>query len=577
MSAESRLRVVLCWHMHQPQYRDLISGDYRLPWTYLHAIKDYTDMAAHLEAVPQARAVVNFAPVLLEQIDDYARQIHGFLHDGVAIRDPMLAALVSAALPADSESRLHLIRNALRVNRQRIVARFPDFEGLVELGDWLTAHPSACAYIGDHFVADIVVWYHLGWLGESVRRKEQRVQRLMQKGRGFTLHDRRELLQVIGEQMGDVIARYRRLAETGRVELSVTPYAHPILPLLLDLGVAREAMPDVRLPLLDHYPDGAARARWHVDRGKAVFQHYFGFVPQGCWPAEGGVSVAALEMLAAAGFRWTASGEGVLRNSLPKPAPAANGHVEENNGQATPPCLHRVYQVRDIPIRCFFRDDGLSDLIGFTYSDWHADDAVANLIVHLENIAEACRDAPGAVVSIIMDGENAWEHYPENGKYFLSALYERLSQHPKLELTTFSACLDGGATAVSLPGITAGSWVYGTFSTWIGDADKNRGWEMLGDAKRAFDAAVSTHRLSGAKLEAAELQLAICEGSDWFWWFGDYNPADTVSDFDSLFRLHLANLYHMIGEAPPQYLSQAFTHGGGQPQHGGVMRTGKRS
>ncbi|MHB8454794.1 MAG: glycoside hydrolase [Acidiferrobacterales bacterium] len=572
MSAEVRLRVVLCWHMHQPQYCDLTSGEYRLPWTYLHAMKDYTDMAAHLEAVPEARAVVNFAPVLLEQIDDYVRQIDGFINNSVAIRDPILAALAAAALPADQEARLRLVKAALRINRKRIIARFPAYERLAEMADWLLAHPGSMTYLSDDFLADILVWYHLGWLGESERRQDTRVQRLISKGAGFTLHERRELLEVIGGLLGGVISRYRRLAESGRIEVSVTPYAHPIAPLLLDFGVAREAMPEARLPLLDHYPGGRERVRWHIDESIAVFQKHFGFRPGGCWPAEGGISAATLEMLAAAGFRWTASGENVLRNSLMGPANAVNG--------TTPtalPCLHRVYQLQDIPVACFFRDDGLSDLIGFTYSDWRADDAVANLVGHLESIDNACRGVPGAVVSIIMDGENAWEHYPENGHYFLSALYQRLTTHARLELTTFSACLERSQAPGILPGLTAGSWVYGNFSTWIGHADKNRGWDMLGDAKRAFDIAVERKRLSGARLEAATRQLAVCEGSDWFWWFGDDNPAETVCDFDCLYRMHLANLYQMIGEEPPQYLSHAFTRGGGEPQHGGVMRTGKQA
>ncbi len=577
MSAEPRLRVVLCWHMHQPQYRDLISGEYRLPWTYLHAIKDYVDMVAHLEAIPNARAVVNFAPLVLEQIGDYARQVDGFLNNGLAIRDPILAALGAAALPADADSRLRLVKAALRANRQRIIERFPAFYRLAEMGEWLVAHAGSIGYVSDQFLADIVTWYHLGWLAENVRRKDARVQRLMAKPEGFTLHDRRQLLEIISGLLAGVIERYRRLAESGRVELSVTPYAHPMVPLLLDFNVAREAMPEAHLPLLDRYPGGAERARWHIDQAIAAFQQHFGFRPSGCWPSEGGVSAATLELLAAAGFRWTASGEGVLRNSLSKAAPNAATDKAVDAAEAPQPCLHRSYQLGAIPIRCFFRDDGLSDLIGFTYSDWAADDAVANLVHHLENIASACHADSGAVASIIMDGENAWEHYPENGYYFLSALYERLSSHPQLELTTFSACLDEAATPVVLPGLTAGSWVYGTFSTWIGQAEKNRGWDMLGDAKHAFDAAVSARRLSGEQLRIAEQQLAVCEGSDWFWWFGDDNPAETVTDFDCLYRMHLANLYQLIGQEPPQYLSQSFTRGGGTPRHGGAMRPGKQS
>jgi alpha-amylase/alpha-mannosidase (GH57 family) len=233
--------------------------------------------------------------------------------------------------------------------------------------------------------------------------------------------------------------------------------------------------------------------------------------------------------------------------------------------------LYRPYSVADSRMSCFFRDDGLSDLIGFTYASWHADDAVANFIQHLENIAASCRAHPDRVVPVILDGENAWEYYPENGYYFLSALYRRLAEHPEIELTTFSDYLESHPTK-RLRMLTAGSWVHGTFSTWIGNADKNRGWDMLGDAKRAFDAAAP--RLAPERRAAAERQLAVCEGSDWFWWFGDYNPQAVVSDFERLYRLHLTNLYQLLGVEPPDYLAHVFARGSGEPVHGGVMRPG---
>ncbi len=563
MSAEPALKVVLCWHMHQPDYRDLRSGEYHLPWTYLHAVKDYVDMAAHLEAHPQARAVVNFAPVLLDQIEDYAGQVHGYLANGSALRDPMLAALTDPALPTEHEARLRLIKACLRVNESRVIRRFAPYGLLADAGRWLAGHSDALMYVDNQLLADLLVWYHLGWMAETVRRTDVRVRRLIDKGAGFNLHDRRELLGLIGELLNSVIGRYRALAGGGRVELSMTPYGHPIVPLLLDLHSAREAMPGVELPLLDAYPGGEARARWHIEEGRATFERHFGFAPNGCWPSEGGVSTAALHLLGDHGFRWAASGENVLRNSL-----GAAGIAEPG-----PRDLYRPYRAGGSGPACFFRDDGLSDLIGFAYSDWHADDAVANLVHHLENIATALDGAPG-VVPIIMDGENAWEAYPENAYYFLDALYGALTEHPKLELTTFSGALEDAPAPADLSPVTAGSWVYGTFSTWIGDPDKNRAWDMLGDAKRRFDAVMASDRLDEAHRAAATRQLAVCEGSDWFWWFGDYNPAETVSDFERLFRRHLANLYQVLGEEPPAYISQVFTHGTGAPALGGVMRTG---
>jgi alpha-amylase/alpha-mannosidase (GH57 family) len=566
MSDKPGLRVVLCWHMHQPQYCDLISGEYKLPWTYLHVVKDYVDMAAHLEAVPGAKAVVNFAPVLLEQIDDYAAQVSGYLRDHKALRDPLLAALVDPVLPTHSERRLELINACLRVNRQRVIDRFPAYRRLTELADPFIGHCADLMYISEQFVADLVFWYHLGWIAETVRRNDLRVQRWQEQGKNFTLHDRRELLVLIGELLSGVIDRYAALAERGQVELSVTPYAHPIVPLMLDIKSAREAMPGVDLPEFEQYPGGEQRAEWHIREGLNVFEQYFRFKPTGCWPAEGSVSQPTLELLEKHGFRWSASGETVLRNSLR----ASDG----DSAMAADDAVLKGYSVNNGRLVCFFRDDNLSDEIGFSYSTWHADDAVANLVHHLERIAEAHPHRELAL-PIILDGENAWEHFPENGFYFLRTLYEKLAAHPGLTLSTFSECLDAGVEIGNLSEMISGSWVYGTFSTWVGDRDKNRGWDMLCDAKRAFDKAADEGGLDSEQVLAAQLQLAICEGSDWFWWFGDYNPADSVSDFEALFRLHLSNLYQLIGQEPPEYLAHTFARGSGQPAMGGTMRHGQ--
>ncbi len=568
MSADTALRLVLCWHMHQPQYGDWLSREYKLPWSYLHAIKDYVDMAAHLEAEPRAKAVVNFAPILLEQLEDYAAQVKAFLHDHKAIRDPLLAALVDPVLPPQPEQRQTLIHNCMRINRERVINRFPAYKRLIELAEPFLTDRTELLYISDQLLADVLFWYHLGWMAETVRRNDVRVQRWQEQGNNFSLHDRRELLILIGELLTAVIGRYAELADRGQIELSVSPYAHPIMPLMLDIQSAREAMPDSQLPELEFYQGGEQRVRWHLREGIAVFERCFGRKPAGCWPSEGGVSKQALDLLEEYRFSWAASGESVLRNSL-----------FESLGEkaaAESDAVLKGYRVGKGNTVCFFRDDNLSDEIGFNYSTWHADDAVANFINHLEHIAEAHKGR-NLVLPVILDGENAWEHYPDNGYYFLSTLYERLAEHPTLNLSTFSECLEAGIEIGGLSTMVSGSWVYGSFSTWIGDRDKNRGWDMLGEAKRAFDKACSGGELDSARLRAAERQLAICEGSDWFWWFGDYNPAHSVSDFEGLFRLHLSSLYQLLGLEPPEHLAHAFSRGSGAPERGGVMRHGLAS
>lgn len=561
--SSKRLKVVFCWHMHQPFYKGPEESDYYLPWVYLHGIKDYSDMAAHLENNPDAKAVVNFAPVLLEQIDDYARQIQEWLDTGSLIRDPLLAALAGPELPVDVKSRKALISSCLRANEHHLINRFKHYAELADLGRWVLEREEMIPYLNDQFLVDLMVWYHLAWIGECLRIKNIQVRSMQTQGHGFDADDRRRLVAIIGETLNGLTHRYGQLAAQGRVELSVTPYAHPIVPLLLDINSAREAMPDVDLPNLDCYPGGEERSRWHIRKGVEVFENHFGFRPKGCWPSEGAVSDRTLQLLEEEGFHWAATGQQVLSNSL---LADGDGHLPDN-------WVHTPYRVHEGELNVFFRDDGLSDLIGFTYGDWHSDDAVGDLISHLENIANACEANSDAVVSIIMDGENAWEYYPRNASYFLNTMYERLVEHPRLELTTFSEIQQKqNNPAPNLNSLVAGSWVYGTFSTWIGDRDKNRAWEMLGEAKVVYDRVLAQSNHAPEKLEGLQRQLAICEGSDWFWWFGDYNPGETVRDFERLFRRQLSHLYELMGEPQPDYLSTVFAVGSGDPGLGGTMR-----
>jgi alpha-amylase/alpha-mannosidase (GH57 family) len=562
MSSARRLPVVLLWHMHQPQYKDALTGQYVLPWTYLHAIKDYTDMAAHLEGNAQARAVINFTPLLIEQVEEIARRIGEHLHSGSALPDPMLALLGPDPVPTDPLLRLELLKGCLRAQRKQMIERFGPYLELATIAETLGTLERV-SYASDQFIHDLAVWYHLAWLGETVRRSDQLVARLTEQGRDFTAAQRRDLLTLIGQLVGQVVPRYRALAERGQCELSVTPYGHPIIPLLLDFRSAREAVPGMPLPAYPAYPGGAARATWHIEEGIRVFVRAFGVRPAGCWPAEGAISAGTLELLGAAGFRWAASSAGVLRSSL---------SLTDAEAARDPLAYNRPYRLAGTGVSCFFRDDSLSDLIGFTYATWHGDDAAANLVNELTQLARDYESAGrNHAVLIALDGENAWEHYPFNGYYFLRALYAQLANHPQLELTTLSECLQRDIQPVPLPRVCAGSWVHGTLATWIGDPAKNRAWDLLCDAKEAYDRAIQDVR-DPTQRAAAGRQLALCEGSDWFWWFGDYNPADAVSQFDRLYRRQLVVLYRRLNLAPPGGLALPIASGHGAPELGGVMR-----
>jgi alpha-amylase/alpha-mannosidase (GH57 family) len=560
VSAE-RLPVILLWHMHQPQYRDALSGQYTLPWTYLHALKDYTDMAAHLEGNPAARAVVNFTPVLIEQLEDIGAGVDAHLRTGAPLADPMLALLGPAPVPTQPLERLELLRGCLRAQRRQMIERFGPYLELATIAETLGT-PERIAYASDQFIHDLAVWYHLAWLGETVRRTDPLVARLTERGRDFSADERRELLSLVGTLIAHVLPRYRALGDAGRCELSVTPYGHPIIPLMYDFRSARDAVPGMPLPAHPGYPGGAERAAWHVQEGVRVFTRAFGRRPQGCWPAEGAVSASTLELLAASGFRWSASSSAVLRASLALSDPTAAADRQ---------AMNRPYRTGANDMSIFFREDTLSDLVGFTYATWHGDDAAANLVHELTQLARYYPHPANHAVLIALDGENAWEYYPFNGYYFLRALYAQLASHPRLELTTLGACLARNIQPAPLPRVCAGSWVHGTLATWMGDAAKNRAWDMLCTAKEAYDRVLPTVTDAGERAALAR-QLALCESSDWFWWLGDYNPAEAVNQFERLFRRQLLALYRRMDLAPPRELQLPLCEGHGTPEHGGVMR-----
>jgi alpha-amylase/alpha-mannosidase (GH57 family) len=548
------------WHMHQPQYRDALTGQYVLPWTYLHAIKDYADMAAHLEAAASARAVVNFTPVLIEQLQEIAARIVQHLEAGTARPDAVLALLGPAPVPEAAAERLELLRACLRAQRKNMIERFPAYLELANLAETF-ATAERIGYVSDQFMHDLAVWYHLAWLGETVRRSDPLVATLTAKGRAFTPANRRALLTLIGRLVGGIIPRFRALSEAGKCELSLTPYGHPILPLLIDFSAAHQAQPTAPLPLHGPYPGGAERAAWHMREGIRVFADAFGQKPVGCWPSEGAISQETLELIETFGFRWTASSTNVLRASLLLSSEPSRSFGDHD--------FNRPYRLENASLSCFFREDELSDLIGFSYATWRGGDAAANLVQELAARARRLDGAPGHVILIALDGENAWEHYPFNGYFFLNALYAALAAHPALELTTLAQCTAHALPAATLARVVAGSWVHGTLATWMGDAAKNAAWDLLCEAKRAFDRA--SFEGDDAR-RAAERQLALCESSDWFWWFGDYNPADAVLQFDHLYRRQLVNLYRILKLRPPESLAHPVSVGHGAPEHGGAMR-----
>ncbi|MEY2631565.1 MAG: hypothetical protein RIR00_219 [Pseudomonadota bacterium] len=540
------------WHMHQPDYRHPETGEFVLPWVLLHAIKDYADMACHLERHPGVRATVNFVPVLLDQVDDYSAQFASGQW-----RDPLLRVAAASAPEAISAAdRQWLLDLAFRCYAPTMLEPFAPFRRLRDLYRHLQSNGgNGIAYLSGTYFTDLATWMLLTWSGESLRRFEAPIAGLMARGEGFTLAERQALLASLGRVVSGLVPRYRALVERGQVEISCTPQAHPLAPLLLDFASAREAWPDCPLPAAPGYPGGRSRVEAHLDQACNSHIARFGVPAQGLWPAEGALSEAFLNLIGQHELGWVASSHGVLRHSA--------GH------DASPYQPWRAPAGGPEGLRLFFRDERLSDLIGFEYAKWHGRDAAQDFVANVTRIA---RSQPQAVIPVFLDGENAWEYYPYNGWYFFDDLYSAIEAQQEFRTTTLADAARDHRDGPQLPRLVAGSWVYGTLSTWVGNPDKNRAWELLCEAKQSADRALGSGHFSAAAEQAIRDRLTVCESSDWFWWFGDYNPGAAVADFDALFRANLRALYRLLALPEPPSLGHPLCQGGGHAESGGTMR-----
>jgi alpha-amylase/alpha-mannosidase (GH57 family) len=519
---ESR-QLIFLWHLHQPYYGLPGREAFLLPWVRLHATKSYYDMARMLEEHPSIKATVNFSGALLKQLREY-------VEDGR--RDTWWEMTRAPADSLDAHDRLFLLKNFFSIDWERCIEPHPRYRELLERRGRgpVLADPSAFS-VAD--MRDLQVWFNLAWFGFAARDERFIVQELIRKGRGYTESEKEALLEQQIDVMALIEPLYRELHARGQVEVSVTPMYHPILPLIIDTDEAAVATPDRPRP-------GRLRARedavQHVDDARTVAREFFGIDVNGMWPAEGSVSPEAYAIFAEENVSWIATDEEVLRHS--------RGAAWNRDRD-----LYKPWQLGDGPV-IFFRDHGISDQIGFVYSKNPHDVAVGDFVRRVEGCSE------GSVVSVILDGENPWEHFPNDGHEFLEALYLALENSNTITTTTPSEWLDeNGKKAGRLEHLHSGSWINGNYQIWIGHPDENRGWDLLRHTRDDLHEWLSTGGRDPDVVAEAFEALYVAEGSDWFWWYGDDFQTPHDVDFDRLFRENLKAIYAIIGEVPPSVLS----------------------
>lgn len=530
------LYIAFVWHMHQPYYKDPFTGIYRLPWVRLHGTKDYLDMVKILEEFPNIRQTFNVVPSLIEQLRDYIENNATDRYLELTLKNPS---------DLTESERLFIIENFFLANWDNMIKTFPRYyELLVKRGFRFTRGDivRVSRYFTDYDIRDLQVLFNLSWIDPMFRDNDPIMKSLIQKERGFTEEDKQFVIKKQFEILREIIPEYKKMSQDGQIELSVSPFYHPILPLLWDTDSARIAMPDVRLPKKKYsYPEDAVR---QIRMALEYFEKIFGYKPSGMWPSEGSVSEDVVKAIHAEGIKWIATDEEILARSLQKPLRNMEGFLTNTEG------LYRPYQFNNVSI--IFRDHKLSDLIGFVYSGWKHEKAVEDFMGRLIQIRNTLPKERAYLVPIILDGENAWEYYKNDGHDFLRGLYNALSNDNRFKTVTISEFINEHDRGEPLQRLHAGSWINANFGIWIGHEEDNLAWDYLAQTRE--DLEVFAKANPDRDITEAWNAIYAAEGSDWNWWYGDEHTTETQEDFDELFRSYLMQVYKVIGKDIPSHL-----------------------
>lgn len=535
-STPTQMDVVFIWHMHQPDYRDHAQRKILLPWVRLHALKDYYDMPARLMKFDGIHQTFNLVPSLVEQIESY-------LSEGW--REEELDLFMAPAEHLTESQKHFILANFFLAPEDQMIRPYPRYASL--LRDHLLKSPAGLIY---HWTAqewrDLQFWRVLSWIDPMIREQDELIGSLLQRGQNYDESQKPLLLERMRHWLRESLEIYRRLQDQGLIEVSVSPFYHPILPLLIDPSTVQEALPDCPLP----EPHGAhlEDARAHVEKSVRFYEKQFGRKPRGFWPSEGSVSDGVAALLGEFDVEWFASDEAILERSLGTPIRSAHGQTQAN------PILYRPYAtLAGEGPTILFRDHRLSDLIGFQYASWDPKVAAQHLIGELVSIARNWKEAVPPLIPIILDGENCWEYYEKDGGPFLDCLYSLLQETPEIHCRTVSEAIEG-RERIPLERLAPGSWINGNFYIWMGEEADRRAWAFLEETRRALVAAKREKAVPSQRIQEAWEELYVAQGSDWFWWFGESQQSRQDALFDEMFRLHLLRVYDLIGKPAPAIL-----------------------
>jgi alpha-amylase/alpha-mannosidase (GH57 family) len=523
--------------MHQPYYVDPIRGTALMPWVRLHATKGYLDMIWLADQCPDFHCTFNMTPVLLKQIRQLANdEVRDLWHE-------LAAAAPETLTPMQKGS---LLEHFFKANWNNMVKPYPRYWALLQkrgLNATKINLERMAASFSDQEFRDLQVWFNLAWFGYAAERMYPVIGELKRKGGGFSEEDKRAVFEQQQSILKNVLSYYKALGERGQIELSTTPFFHPIMPLVYNTEFARRCMPGRALPPPFSRPEDV---RVQLAMARDFHAKIFGAPPQGVWPSEGSVCPELIPILQELGYQWFATDEENLWNSLAVVHP---GKILDRAA------LFQGYRAQfgDASACLVFRERALSDFIGFTAARNDPQRAADFMMGQFEQVG---RSAHGSdpLCTVILDGENAWEHFPDGGQTFLRELYGRLTTHHEIRTTTFHDYFTAHPPNAIISTLHTGSWIHADFDIWIGDPEENRGWELLGQTRNFLQAKADRREITADQNKKALQEIYAAEGSDWFWWYGGDFVTDNDLIFDELFRTHLQNVYRICGVPVPDVL-----------------------
>ena len=523
--------------MHQPVYE--IEGTYLMPWARIHAVKDYLDMALFLDKFPKLKLNFDIVPALLDMIIDYANGAHD-IHSELTISD---------VENMSGEEKSFVLNNFFSSKYETMVYKSENYKRLYQKR-FSTDNCNPDDYSNQE-ISDLMALFNLVWMDPVYFHRYPRLQELWDKQYGYTLADRTEIINIQREIIREIVPTYRKYISEGRIELTTSPYYHPILPILADIKTSiKSVITTEGLPAsLGMYDDAREQVRRALDRIEEVF----GVRPKGCWPPELCVGPKTLNIFAKEGVKWTISDEGVLANSI------NFDFIRDFQGNLSDPYhLLKVYEYQGAPIDIIFRDRSIPNLINFEYAGIDPYMAAGNLFDKIKIIQSKLLVSPDDthLLTISLDCENCWENYQNDGNDFLEKIYSSIENDETLETVLISDYIENDCHKKPLNKIYSGSWIDQTFQYWIGEATKNKAWAYLKKTKDDFENYIKEHK-DNPNIELAKRELFIAEGSDWFWWYGEPNNSGQDFVFDYMFREHLKNVYLLLGMQPPENLDSS--------------------